>query len=153
MATPNPSSPQPAPKSLTIPTLIPFEGPRPTIMATLRNISQDESGPTLTVPFLVDTGAQTSVLEFNCAKRLHLPRLRVGSVTGVTGSQPVDMTLADIKIGRHWYRSQFIVPLNQEENCALGINFIRTLHLVRLNPAFRIVPEQRASSGPSCPTP
>jgi predicted aspartyl protease len=153
MATPNPSSPQPAPKSLTIPTLIPFEGPSFIVMATLRNMSQDGSGPTLTVPFVVDTGAQISVVALNCAKRLHLPRLPVGNVTGVTGSQPAQMTLADIKIGRHWYRSQFLVPINQGANCVLGINFIRALHLVRFNRAFGIVPEQRANSEPNCPTP
>jgi predicted aspartyl protease len=153
MATPNSPSPQPAPTSPTIPTLVPFEGPRPTIMATLRNMSQTESGPTLTVPFLVDTGAQTSVVELNCAKRLHLPLLPVGNVTGVTGSQKAAMTLADIKIGGHWYRSPFIVPPNYGANCLLGINLILTLHLVRFNPTFGIVPEQRANPEPSCPTP
>jgi predicted aspartyl protease len=153
MATPNSSSPQPAPKSLTIPTLIPWEGPRPTVMATLSNMGQGESGPTLTVPFVVDTGAQTSLVELNCAKRLHLPLLPVGNVMGVTGIQQAGMTIADIKIGGHWYRSQFLVPLKQGANCVLGINFIRTLHLVRFNHAFGIVPEQRMNPEPNCPTP
>jgi predicted aspartyl protease len=153
MATPNPSSPQPAPKSLTTPTLLRLAGPRPIVTATLRNPAQDESGPTLTVPFVVDTGAQTSVVELNCAKRLHLPRIRAGNVMGVTGSQPAQMTIADIKIGGNWYRSPFIVPPYQGANCLLGINLILTLHLVRFNPAFGIVPEQRATPEPNCPTP
>lgn len=99
-------------------------------------------GLTLTVPFLLDSGAQTSVMEPGCAAQLHLRRVGSAGVTGVSGETWATFTQAEVEVSDVWYLIDFIVPSNRVgAQCLLGWNVLTALDLLRLKPGLGVSPE------------
>ncbi len=105
----------------------------------------------LAVGFVVDTGAQTSVVEHSCAAQLHLPILGSVNLKGVAGDMLGFSTMAEVYIRDEWYLIPFVTTTTTRDSL-LGYNVLAALSLVSIDRRLRPSPESLPPQ-PNCPIP
>lgn len=95
-----------------------------------------QSHPTITVPALIDSGSDASMLPLSVLEGIGAKPIDTVRVRGILGqSFPLDLYSVRLYIGPHRLSSVEIAGAPSEEECLLGRNVLNRLEIVLNGPA------------------